>query len=80
MVSVYYYIRIIKVIFFEVKGIDRNNIKFQMTYQVCQHELIFLLVVSLLLLLVFIFVYPSFFLMVAQYIVLSLENNYFVIS
>jgi len=80
MVSVYYYIRIIKVILFEVKGIDRNNIKFQMTYQVCQHELIFLLVVSLLLLLVFIFVYPSFFLMVAQYIVLSLENNYFVIS
>ena len=61
MVSVYYYIRIIKVIFFEVKGIDRNNIKFQMTYQVCQHELIFLLVVSLLLLLMFIFVYPSFF-------------------
>ena len=41
MVSVYYYIRIIKIIFFEVKGIDRNNIKFQMTYEVCQHELIF---------------------------------------
>ena len=80
MVSVYYYIRIIKIIFFEVKGIDSNNIKFQMTYEVCQHELIFLLLVSLLLLLMFIFAYPSFFLMIAQYVVLSLENNYFVIS
>ena len=32
MVSVYYYIRIIKVVFFEVKGINKENLEFQMVY------------------------------------------------
>lgn len=79
MVSVFYYIRVIKIIFFEVKGLNKNNIEFQMTYPTYQHELIFLVLVVLLLSLLFMFFYPSFFLVVSQYIVLSLENNCFII-
>jgi len=62
IISVYYYIRIIKVIFFETKNINPNNLEFQMTYPIYFYQANFFVLACLLTLLVFIFVYPTFFL------------------
>ena len=80
MVSVYYYIRIIKVVFFEVKNIDLNNLEFQMTYPTYQYRSTSFIIACLLTALIFVFVYPTFFFMVSHYAVLSFENNFFMIS
>lgn len=80
IISVYYYIRIIKIVFFEVKGIDKNSLEFQMTYPTYQYESTSFILVCLLMSLIFIFVYPTFFFMISHYAVLSLENNFFIIS
>ena len=75
IISVYYYIRIIKVIFFETKNINPNNLEFQMTYPIYFYQANFFVLACLLTLLVFIFVYPTFFFMLAHYAILGLENN-----
>ena len=78
MVSVYYYIRIIKVVFFEVKGINKENLEFQMVYPTHQYELVSFILVCLLISLLFIFIYPTFFYMISHYAILSFENNSFI--
>lgn len=78
MISVYYYIRIIKIIFFEEKDINRTNLEFQMTYHTYLNEFACFILVSLLISLFFIFCYPTYFFLISQQVVLGFENNYFI--
>ena len=67
----------IKVVFFEVKNIDLNNLEFQMTYPTYQYKSTSFILACLLIALIFVFVYPTFFFMASHYAVLSFENNFF---
>ena len=78
MISVYYYIRIIKVVFFETKNINANNLEFQMTYPTHFQELNFFILAGLLISLSLIFVYPTSIYMFSHYIVLGLENSCYI--
>ena len=71
IVSVFYYIRFIKLLFFEKKNITLNNVKYQTVFYDNFMELdIFFVVVSLFLLL-WIFFYPNLLLLFTQYVTLS---------
>lgn len=74
IISVYYYIRIIKVVFFEVKMLSINNLEFQMTFNLYLQGIIIFLLVSLLFALIFVFFYPTLFYLFSQYCILGLEN------
>ena len=71
IVSVFYYIRFIKLLFFEKKIITLNNVKYQTVFYVNFMEIdIFFVAVSLFLLL-WIFFYPNLLLLITQYVTLS---------
>lgn len=71
IVSVFYYIRFIKLLFFEKKIITLNNVKYQTVFYVNFMEIdIFIVAVSLFLLL-WIFFYPNLLLLFTQYVTLS---------
>lgn len=74
IISVYYYIRIIKIIFFEIKILNSVNLEFQMTFKTYLHENLYFIIASLLFALIFIFFFPTYFYLVAQYSILSFEN------
>lgn len=70
IVSVFYYIRILKIIFFE-KKINKNTIEFQTVFDKDCIRIEVIINIVLLLLLIIVFFYPNFFLLISQYIVLS---------
>jgi NADH-quinone oxidoreductase subunit N len=78
MVSVYYYIRIIKIVFFEVKKVNTNNLEFQMTYPTYNQDVTSLILAGLLMSLLLVFVYPTFFYLISHYVILGLENNFYI--
>jgi len=74
VISVYYYIRIIKMIFFEVNLLNLNNLKFQMTYSIYLYQTLNSLFAILLFILIFIFFNPNLFYLFSQYCILAIEN------
>jgi len=70
-VSVFYYIRVIKVIFFESKDIKVNNNAFQTIFYGSFFDLECSVIAFCLFLLLFCFFYPTFLLLISQYVVLG---------
>ena len=70
-VSVFYYLRVIKVIFFESKDLKLNNDQFQIVFNSPQFKSECLLISICLFLLLFFFFFPSFLLLICQYIVIG---------
>ena len=70
-VSVFYYIRVIKVIFFESKNIRANNDQFQTIFISSLFDLDCIVISLCLFFLIFFFFYPTFLLLISQYIVLG---------
>ncbi len=73
-ISVYYYIRMIKIMFFEPKSIEKNYEKFQVIFHNAFLDNIYLNIAMLLSLLLIIFFYPTMPLLICQYIVLSISS------
>src|SRR5574343_1925882 len=70
-ISVYYYIRMIKVVYFEPgKEITSVNNKFTVVFVNSELDLVFFLFVILLFTLGVVFYFPTFFLTICQYIVI----------
>jgi len=70
MISVYYYIRIIKVLFFESKNLVPSNLEFQMTYPVHSQEIFINILVLCLVILVYLFFKPT-----SLYLMLMLAHD-----
>jgi len=70
-ISVFYYIRIVKVIFFETKDIKSNNDKFQTIFNVGFFNFDCIIMSLCLFGLVYFFFYPTSLLLICQYIVLN---------
>lgn len=71
-VSVFYYLRIIKVIFFESKDIkSNNNNQFQTVLNIAFFDLDIVVIVLCLFFLLFFFFYPTLLLLVCQYLLLG---------
>jgi NADH:ubiquinone oxidoreductase subunit 2 (subunit N) len=71
VISVFYYIRVIKILFFEKKKIGTLNIKFQTIFSNYLMEVDVLVLVFGLFLLLFFFFFPTMLLLITQYLVLS---------
>lgn len=71
-VSVFYYIRIIKIIFFEPKAIEKNYEKCQIIFHSFFLDTIYFNLVILLSLLILVFFSPTMLILICQYIVLSM--------
>jgi NADH-quinone oxidoreductase subunit N len=70
-VSVFYYIRVIKTVFFESKDVKSNNMQIQTIFKPEMFEFDSSIIAFCLFLLIFIFFYPTLLLLICQYIVLS---------
>jgi NADH-quinone oxidoreductase subunit N len=70
-ISVFYYIRVIKVIFFESKEVRSKNDQFQTVFNLSLFDFDCVIISICLFLLVYFFFYPSTLLLICQYIVLS---------
>ena len=70
-ISVFYYIRVVKVIFFETKDIKSNNEKFQTIFNVGFFNFDCVIMSVCLFSLVYFFFYPTSLLLICQYIVLN---------
>lgn len=70
-VSVFYYIRMIKIMYFEPKINDNNSENFQVVFNVGDLGIICLVFTCLLFLLLYLFFNPTLFLLLCEYIVLS---------
>jgi NADH-quinone oxidoreductase subunit N len=70
-VSVFYYIRVVKVVFFESKDIKANNNSFQTIFQSNFFDLECVIIASSLFFLLLCFFYPTFLLLISQYAVLG---------
>lgn len=73
-ISVYYYIRMIKIMFFEPKSIEKNYEKFQVIFHSAFLDNIYLIMSILLALLLIIFFYPTMPLLLCQYIILTMSS------
>ena len=73
MISVYYYLRIIKIIFFEDKNIKSSNLTFQMTYNSFLSETSESILVLLLIMLIYVFFDPTFLYLCSQYFAITIE-------
>lgn len=71
-ISVFYYIRMIKVMFFEPKALEKYYEKFQIIFHTSFLDSIYLSVSALLFLLITIFFSPTSFLLFCQYIILNI--------
>jgi proton-translocating NADH-quinone oxidoreductase chain N len=70
--SVFYYLRIIKVFFFESKDlISKKNLSFQIIFNDYYFNVDVLIIAFLLFLLLFLFFYPAYLLLISHYIVLG---------
>jgi len=70
-VSVFYYIRVVKVIFFESKDLKVNNNSFQTIFSSDLFDLDCIIIALFLFLLLLCFFYPTFLLLICQYVVLG---------
>lgn len=70
-VSVFYYIRVIKVVFFESKNIKSNNYQFQTVFNTGLFNFDYLIIVTGLFLLIFFFFYPTTLILLCQSLVLN---------
>lgn len=70
-ISVFYYIRVVKVIFFESKDVKVNNDQFQTIFNKDLFTFDYLIISSCIFLLIYLFFYPTLLLLLCQYIVLS---------
>jgi len=70
-ISVFYYIRVIKTVFFESKDVRSNNTQVQTIFKPELLEFDSNIIAFCLFLLIFIFFYPTLLLLICQYIVLS---------
>jgi len=70
-VSVFYYLRVIKIIFFESKNSNSKNESVQIIFNSQYFNLDCLLIAIFLFLLIFLFFYPSYLLLICHYIVLG---------
>ena len=70
-ISVFYYIRVVKVIFFESKNIKSNNYQFQTIFNTGLFNFDYFIIASCLFLLIFFFFYPTILLLICQNIVLN---------
>ena len=70
-ISVFYYIRVIKVVFFESKEVKSRNDQFQTIFNLSLFDFDCLIISVCLFFLVYFFFYPSTLLLICQYIVLS---------
>jgi NADH-quinone oxidoreductase subunit N len=71
-ISVYYYIRIIKVIFFEPKDNDKNYENVQIIFNNFNHKVIYFYITIFLYLLIALFIYPEVEYLFFQYLILSM--------
>jgi len=74
MISVYYYTRIIKITLFESKSISTQNLEFQTTYKNHLYEFSAFILVFLMLLLLYVYFYPTVFFLGSQFSALGLEQ------
>jgi len=70
-ISVFYYIRVVKVVFFESKDLQDNTEQFQTTFNTGFFNFDYLIISCSLFLLVFLFFYPTLLMLLCQYTVLS---------
>jgi len=70
MTSVYYYIRVVKIIFFESKSLVSSNLQFQMTYDVGSQVVLLNIFAFFLSILVYLFFEPAF-----LYLILNLTGH-----
>ena len=70
-ISVYYYLRVIKVIYFESKGVVPDSYKFKTVYATNLFSLNSILIALCLFLLVFFFFYPTSLLLICEYLVVN---------
>ena len=73
-ISMFYYIRMIKIMFFEPKGIDKSYEKFQIIFHNSSLDKIYLCVAFLLFLLMVSFFFPTGLLILCEYIILNLSG------
>ena len=71
-ISVFYYIRVIKVMFFEPKNVEKSYEKFQVIFHNVFLDNIYMIFIILLLVLLIAFFYPTMPLLSCQYIILNL--------
>jgi NADH-quinone oxidoreductase subunit N len=70
-ISVFYYIRVVKVIFFESKNIKSNNYQFHTIFNTNFFNFDYLIISSCLFSLIFFFFYPTTLLLMCQYLVIN---------
>jgi NADH-quinone oxidoreductase subunit N len=70
-ISVFYYIRVVKVIFFESKNIKSNNYQFHTIFNTNFFNFDYLIISSCLFSLIFFFFYPTTLLLMCQYLILN---------
>ena len=70
-ISVYYYLRVVKVIYFESKGLVPDSYKFKTVYTTNLLSFDSILIAVCLFLLVFFFFYPTTLLLLCQYLVIN---------
>ena len=73
-ISAFYYIRVIKIMFFEPKNLDEKYEKFQIIFFNSRLDNLYILFSLLLLLLIILFFYPTSLILLCQYIVLNLSS------
>ncbi len=71
-ISVYYYLRIVKIIYFETKDVRSQNSQFQTVFKISNFDTICLIIAFCLFCLVFFFFYPTNLILCCQYIALNL--------
>jgi NADH:ubiquinone oxidoreductase subunit 2 (subunit N) len=70
-ISVFYYLRLLKIIFFESKEVSSTNLQVQTIFHSYFFDLDCLVLVLFLFFLIFFFFYPTFLLLICQYFVLN---------
>lgn len=70
-ISVFYYLRLLKIIFFESKEVSSTNLQVQTIFHSYFFDLDCLVLVLCLFFLIFFFFYPTFLLLICQYFVLN---------
>jgi len=71
-ISVYYYLRVVKIIYFESKDVRSQNNQFQTVFQIVNFDLICFIIALCLFSLVFFFFYPTNLILCCQHIALNL--------
>lgn len=73
LISVYYYIRIIKIIFFETKSLANNNLEFQMTYKNTLQVTLIHILAFCLFSLIYIYISPSILYLIVNFGIFGLD-------